>query len=84
MKKHLLALSVYLRLGDRRRSLKEIEVTAFVRLPDMLHVKLAVAARINLLRRLPSIATFPEFRVIHQHIQLLLFDVELDSVAFFQ
>ena len=83
MKKHLLAPSVYLRLRDRLSTLKEIKIASLIGLLDVLHVKLAVTARIDALRCAPRCAAARNLVSAHVHVELLLWNVQFHDVALF-
>src|SRR5881296_4022176 len=60
---------------------EEVEVTALVRLRDMIQEQLAVASRIVRLGWLPSAAPAIHFFVRHQQVQFPCCDIQLDQVA---
>src|SRR5258706_2806228 len=73
--------SVNFRLGDRRRTLEEIEVAALVGLADMAREDGAVAARELSLGLAPRALAPGELRGVDLEIELALLDIELDQVA---
>src|SRR5512132_1193258 len=67
--------SVNLRIGDRRGAFEEVEIATVVRLPDVLLVQRAEAARVMGRRSLPAFAAPGEFGIVDVELQAALGDV---------